>query len=92
MSQPNYSGFSPSSKNLCIFLPKPPILRCDNLGATYLSVNPVLHSRNKHMEIDFHFVHDRVAAKTLQVAFLPSKDQLADVLTTQIVSSRFHLL
>lgn len=50
-------------KELGVFLPKPPTLWCDNLGATYLSTNPILRSLTKHMEIDFHFVRDRVASK-----------------------------
>ncbi|CAN1131585.1 Retrovirus-related Pol polyprotein from transposon RE2 [Linum perenne] len=58
-----------------------PTLWCDNLGATYLSHNPVFHSRSKHMEIEFHFVRDRVARKQLQVKYIPAQDQLADVLT-----------
>jgi histone deacetylase 1/2 len=56
-------------------------LWCDNLGATFLSANPVFHARTKHVEVDYHFVCDRVAKREIQVRFISSKDQLADVLT-----------
>ncbi|GAA0143920.1 transmembrane signal receptor [Lithospermum erythrorhizon] len=67
---------------------KPPILWCDNLGATYLSANPVFHAHTKHIEIDFHFVREKVAGKELQVQFISTQDQIADVLTNPFPTTR----
>ena len=77
---------------LGIWLPTPPTLWCDNLGATYLTANPVFHARTKHIEIDFHFVREKVAAGALDVRFIASGDQIADTLTKPITAqllSRF---
>jgi hypothetical protein len=54
---------------------------CDNLGATYLFVNPVFHARTKHIEVDYHFVRERVARKQLAVRLISTNDQLADGFT-----------
>ncbi|XP_019199030.1 PREDICTED: uncharacterized protein LOC109192778 [Ipomoea nil] len=71
---------------------RPATLWCDNLGATYLYANPVFHARTKHVEIDFHFVRDKVASGEFQVNFVSTKDQLADIFTKPLPSSRFGLL
>lgn len=67
-----------------------PCLWCDNLGATYLSANPVFHARAKHIEIDFHFVRERVLKRQLEIRFIPSKDQVADGFTKPLPARAFE--
>jgi hypothetical protein len=64
----------------------PPVARlwCDNSGAKYLSANPVFHTRTKHIEIDFHFVRERVAQKLLDIRFIHTGDQGADGFTKSL--------
>jgi hypothetical protein len=83
-------------KELRIMQPRPPVLWCDNLGATYLSANPVFHGRIKHVEVDFHFVREKVALGALQVRLISSGDQIADIFTKpatkqMLERSRFNL-
>jgi len=61
----------------------------DNLGATYLSVNPIFHSRTKHIEVDYHFIRDRVAKKEIQICFISSQDQVVDVFTKPLYTTSF---
>ncbi|MFS8002612.1 putative RNA-directed DNA polymerase [Helianthus anomalus] len=79
-------------KELHVTTTSAPILWCDNLGATYLSANPVFHARTKHVEIDFHFVREKVAQRKLLVQFIKTDDQIADVFTKPLSSQRFFLL
>jgi hypothetical protein len=69
-------------------VPHSPVARlwCDNIGATYLSANPVFHARTKHIEIDFHSVRERVAQKLLNIRFISTNDQVADGFTKPITA------
>jgi histone deacetylase 1/2 len=77
-------------RELGVPLRAPPCLWCDNLGATYLSANPVFHARTKHIEIDFHFVRERVASKEIMIKFISSKDQLTDGFTKALPVKTFN--
>nr|GEV44412.1 ribonuclease H-like domain-containing protein [Tanacetum cinerariifolium] len=49
------------------------LVYCDNDSAVYMSTNPVQHQRTKHIEIDIHFVRDKVAACHVRVLHVPSR-------------------
>jgi hypothetical protein len=76
---------------LGISLKRAPCLWCDNIGATYLNINLAFHGRMKHIEIDYHFVRERVANKQLEVWFIPSEDQLADGFTKPLDLKKLEL-
>jgi len=66
---------------LKIEAPRAAKLWCDNIGAKYLSANPVFHARTKHIEVDYHFVRERVARRLLDIEYISTKEQVADGFT-----------
>ena len=63
------------------------VVYCDNVSAVYLSSNPV--QRTKHVEIDLHFVRERVALGEVRVLHVPTTSQYADVFTKGLPTSVF---
>ena len=68
-------------RDLGIPLPCPPILHCDNLSALHMTVNPVFHGHTKNIELDYHYVREKVALGSLETRFVSSTNQLADIFT-----------
>lgn len=75
-----------------IGIDSPPCARlwCDNMGATYLSVNHVFHARTKHIEVDYHFIKERVASKQLEIRFISLGDQEVDGFTKSLPVQQFQ--
>ncbi|KAJ9547656.1 hypothetical protein OSB04_020199 [Centaurea solstitialis] len=65
------------------------IVFCDNVSAMYLASNPVQNQRTKHVEIDLHFVRERVAIGHVRVLHVPSAYQYADIFIKGLPSSLF---
>ncbi|KAH9647735.1 retrovirus-related pol polyprotein from transposon RE1 [Citrus sinensis] len=74
---------------LSINLSSTPMMWCDNQGAIALAYNPVYHAKTKHVELDIHFIRDKVTAKEVAVCYVPSQDQTADVLTKALSFKQF---
>jgi len=71
--------------------PRAARLWCDNLGAKYLSANPVFHARTKHIEVDYHFVREHVSKKLLEIEYIASGDQIADGFTKPLTVRHMEL-
>jgi len=79
-------------KELHISLTSPPTIWCDNSGALALASNPVFHARTKHIEVDFHFIREKVANCDIQIHYLSILEQIADLFTKGHTADRFCYL
>ena len=52
----------------------------------------MFHVRTKHIEVDYHFVQEKVLHRDLQIKYIATSDQLADVFTKSLSTSWFHFL
>ena len=68
-------------RDLKVPLQSPLILFCDNLNALHMTVNPVFHARSKHIELDYHFIQERIVLGQLVTRHVSSVNQLADIFT-----------
>ena len=64
----------------------------DNESAIKIAYNPVQHSRTKHIEIRHHFIRDHVAREDIDLSYVGTRDQLADIFTKPLEEGRFCFL
>jgi hypothetical protein len=72
-------------------LTKVPLL-CDNESAIHMVDNPVEHSRTKHIAIRYHFLRDHQQKGDIEIAYINTKEQLADIFTKPLDEQTFNKL
>ncbi|GMI70341.1 cysteine-rich RLK (RECEPTOR-like protein kinase) 8 [Hibiscus trionum] len=68
-----------------------PVVWSDSTSAISLSMNPVFHSQSKHVDLDVHFVREKIADNSLRVNYVPASHQTADGFTKALTCSYFDL-
>jgi hypothetical protein len=77
--------------NYCYKLTKVPLL-CDNESAIRMADNPVEHSRTKHIAIRYHFLRDHQQKGDIEISYINTKDQLANIFTKPLDEQTFNKL
>eukprot|EP00742_Colponemidia_sp_Colp-10_P019010 GILJ01022017.1.p1 GENE.GILJ01022017.1~~GILJ01022017.1.p1 ORF type:complete len:919 (-),score=103.72 GILJ01022017.1:30-2786(-) len=70
----------------------PTVLYTDSQGALAISKNPEHHSRAKHIDIKLHVIRERISSKQIEVKYVPTIDQKADILTKALPKPQFQRL
>ncbi|KAG5864300.1 hypothetical protein JTB14_002777 [Gonioctena quinquepunctata] len=69
-----------------------PLLLCDNQAAIQIGMNNILHQRNKHIDIHYHYVRERIMENDAEVQYVTTRKKFAVILTKPLPKGIFHLL
>ncbi|MCO5586878.1 hypothetical protein L7F22_040823 [Adiantum nelumboides] len=77
-------------QDLEIQVKDPVVIYCDNLSSIQLARNPAFHARTKHIEAHYHFIRERVLDGDINLAYVSTEDQAADLFTKALDAKKLR--
>ncbi|KAI3715571.1 hypothetical protein L6452_22557 [Arctium lappa] len=68
------------------------LIYCDSKSAIAITANPVQHTKTRHIDVMYHFIKDNVEKGTIELFFVKTDYQLADLFTKPLDEKRFTFL
>jgi len=76
--------------NLGLHVDRQVVIYCDNLSNIQLARNPVFHARTKHIEVHYHFIKEKVLVGEIDLIYVSTEDQVADIFTKVLGAEKHH--
>ncbi|MCO5592024.1 hypothetical protein L7F22_046018 [Adiantum nelumboides] len=77
-------------QDLEIQVQDPVVIYCDNLSSIQLARNPVFHAHTKHIEVHYHFIRERVLDDGIDLAYISTEDQAANLFTKALGAEKLR--
>lgn len=79
-------------KDIRLSYDEPIFILCDNINAINILKNSIMHSRKKHISIQYHFLREKFVENEVDLEYVPIKDQVVDIFTKDLPKDTFEYL
>ena len=76
--------------DLGLQMDKKVVIYCDNLSSIQLARNPMFQARTKHIEVHYHFIRERVWAGDIDLVYVNTEEQVANIFTKALGDEKLH--
>ena len=79
-------------EDLLVKYEHPILINYDNTSAINIYINPIMHSKTKHIPIKYHYLREQLSQNAVRIEYTDTKEQIADIFTKPLPKEAFEIL